>query len=269
MKILRVAASICSCMFLFVLCALFALPAVPAWAADFEFKGEIKAQDPTSRLLAHYVDAFTPEDLFLIIDEQPDDTGRFRDLYMDLTGVLIDGVRVDKLTFRMNDVQFNPPSEWAAGNVECGDALQIYARCLLKEDDINRKLASETFGKDDHWQNISMKISADGLSARGTYVAKILFVALNILIEVDSDLKILENRELWLDDYKVRVNALDVPDYITRKAIAQIQPLLDLGNFPLPLKLHKVEFQEGQAALSTRILPNPIEGGITYRYRAE
>ncbi|MDR2178849.1 MAG: DUF2993 domain-containing protein [Synergistaceae bacterium] len=264
MKILRAAGCVSLLLLFFA----------PAWAADFEFrdfefKGKIRARDFTSHLLAYYVEVFTPESLTLIIDEGPDGTGRFRDLYMDLTGVLIDEVRVDKLTFRMHDVQFNPPSEWADGNVECESALQIYAHCLLKEDDINRKLASETFGKDDHWQNISMRISPAGLSAQGTYVAKILFIALNIAIKIDGGLKIVENRELWLNDYSVRVNDLDVPDYITKKAINQIQPLLDLSSFPLPLKLHKVEFQEGQAAFSTRILPRPIKGGITYRYRAE
>ena len=260
MKILRFA--LMTCMGLF-------LSAIPGMGADFEFQGKIDAQDPTSRLLAFYVDEFTPEELFLIIDEQPDDTGRFRDLYMDLTGVLIGGVRVDKLTFRMNDVQFNPPSEWAAGNVECQDALQIYALCLLKEADINRKLASETFGKDDHWKNITMKISPSGLYANGTYMAKVLFVTLNILLEVESGLRIVNYRELWLDNYNVRVNRLDVPDYITKKALDQIQPLLDLGRFPLPLRLHNVDFQEGQAVLSTRILPAPLESGISYHYRAQ
>jgi hypothetical protein len=265
MKILRVAAAACAGILLFFIPTCF----TPAWAADFEFRGKIQMQDLTSRLLAYYVDAFTPESLSLIIDEQPNDAGRFRDLYMDLTGVLIDDVRVDKLTFRMHDVQFNSPSEWADGKVECKSALQIYAHCLLKEEDINRKLASETFGKDDRWQNISMKISPDGLSAKGTYTAKILFVTLNIAIEIDGGLKIVKNKELWLDNYKVRINAVNVPDYITKKAINQIQPLLDLGNFPLPLKLHKVEFQERQAVFSTRILPQPIKDGITYRYRAE
>jgi hypothetical protein len=240
--------------------------AAPASAA--EFVGKIEARDSTSLLLAHYVEAFTPESLFLVIDEQPD-AGYFRDLYMDLTGVSIDGVRVDRLTFRMHDAQFNPPSEWADGKVECENALQVYARCLLKEDDINRKLAAETFGKDDRWQNISMKIAPTGLSARGTYVAKVLFVTLNILIEIDSGLKIVGNKELWLDNYNVHVNTVNVPSYITRKALGQIQPLLNLGKFPLPLKLHKVEFQEGQAEFSTRILPHPIPGGITYRYRAQ
>ncbi|MDR3230897.1 MAG: DUF2993 domain-containing protein [Synergistaceae bacterium] len=241
----------------------------PVPAADFEFRGVVEAVDPTSRLLSFYAEKFTPEELALTIDEQPDDTGRFRDIHMDLTGVKIGGVRVERLTFRMNDVQFNSPSEWAEGNVECKNALQIYAYCLLRESDVNDKLSAQTFGKDDHWKDITMKITPAGLQARGVYVAKVLFVTLNILIEAEGGLRIAEGRELWLDDYQVRVNTLDVPDYITRKAISQIQPLLDLGRFPLPLRLHSVEFQEHQAVFSTRIPPETMAGGITYHYMAE
>jgi hypothetical protein len=232
--------------------------------ADFEFYGTIDSQDPVSRLLKKYVEEFSPEELFLEIDAQPD-SGRFRDLYMDLEGVLVDGVRLDRLTFRMTGVEFNDPSEWSE-NVECLNALQIYAYCRLKEDDINRRLSAETYGRDGHWKNISMTISPSGLYARGVYSANLLLFSLNILIEVESGLRIVENRELWLDDYKLRVNAIGVPDYVTKKAISQIQPLLDLGRFPLPLKLHGVEFGEGEAVLSTRRRPDPLPKGIAYRY---
>ena len=245
------------------------LCAVPASGANFDFIGKIEAQDSISRLLAYYVDEFSPEEFLLSIDKYPDDSGRIRDLYMDLTGVPIGGVRVDKLVFRMNDAQFNSPSEWASGNIACSEVLQIYAYCLLKEDDVNRHLVGETFGGGDHWSNISMMISPSGLYAQGTYSARVLFVNLNIRIEVESGLRIVNNSTLWLDDYKVRVNRLDVPDYITRRAIEQIQPLLDLRRFPLPLRLHTVNLENGRAALSTRVLPTPVEGGITYRYRAE
>jgi hypothetical protein len=235
--------------------------------ADFEFRGTIDSQDSVSRLLKKYVEAFSPEELFLEIDEQPDG-GSFRDLYMDLEGVLIDGVRVDRLTFRMSGVEFNDPTEWPE-NVECLNALQIYAYCRLKEDDINRRLSAKTFGRDGHWKNISMRISPSGLYARGVYSADLLLFSLNILIEVESGLRIVENRELWLNDYKVRVNTLGVPDYVTKKAVSQIQPLLNLGRFPLPLRLHDVRFGEGEAVLFTRRLPEPLPKGITYRYRRE
>ena len=243
--------------------------AIPASGAHFEFKGKIEAHDPVSHLLAYYVNRFAPEELFLLIDEQPDDSGRIRDLYMNLTGVPVGGVRLEKLVFRMNGAQFNPSSEWAAGNIELKEALQIYAYCLLKEEDVNRRLAVATIGRDDHWSNLSMRISPSGLNAQGTYSARVLFVTLNILIEIDSGLRIVDNRSIWLDNYTIRVNNLDVPDYVTRRAVAQIQPLLDLGRFPLPLRLHSINLENGRAEFSTRIPPMPFQGGITYHYRAE
>lgn len=237
-----------------------------SWAADFEFRGKIEPVDATSHLLAYYVNRFAPEELKLTVVGQPDATGRFHDLFMDLTGVRIEDVRVDKLTFRMNDVQFNAPENWTSGDVECRNALQIYAACRILEEDINKGLEAQTFGKDDHWKNIALAITPSGLKGKGTYLAKVLFVTLDILIEIDSKLKIVNRRELWLDDPQVRINKMDLPDYITKKALAQIQPLLDLARFPLPLKLHTVALEEGRALLSTRIGPQPIDQGTTYHY---
>jgi hypothetical protein len=114
-----------------------------------------------------------------------------------------------------------------------------------------------------------MRISPSGLYARGTYVAKILFLHLDILIEVESGLKIVNSKELWLDGYTVRVNTLGVPDYLTKKAVDQIQPLLDLGRFPLPLRLYSVRFGEGEAVFSTRVPPESLRNAITYHYLAK
>lgn len=239
-----------------------------AAASDFEFRGGIEPKDPTSRLLAFYVNRFTPEELTLTIDGEPDASGRYRDLYMDLTGVMIEGVRLDKLTFRMLDVQFNAPENWASGDVECRSALRIYAYGRILQDDINRSLEARTFGEDDHWRHVAMTIAPEGLKGRGYYMAKVLFVTLDILIEIDSGLKIVGNKELWLKDPQVKINRLDLPDYITNQALSQIQPLLDLNRFPLPMSLHKVELEEGRAILSTRVLPEPMERGVTYHYTA-
>ena len=238
-----------------------------AEAADFEFRGSIEPVDDTAHLLAFYVNRFTPEELNLIVAGQPDATGRFHDLYMELKGVMIEGVRLDRLSFRMNDVQFNAPENWAAGNVECRDALQIYALGRILEEDINRGLEAKTFGRgDDHWKQISLSITPKGLKGRGYYMADVLFVTLDILIEIESGLEIVRNKELWLKDPQVKINRLDLPDYITKKALAQIQPLLDLNRFPLPMSLHRVTLEQGKATLSTRRLPEPLEAGVTYHY---
>lgn len=253
--------------FLFFL--LLSLSCAPAWAADFEFRGTIEPIDNASRLLAFYADRFTPEELDLTVLEQPDASGRVPDLYMDLKGVVIEGVRLNRLTFRMQGAQFNAPENWASGDVVCESALQVHALGNILEDDINRSLESQTFGDDDHWRNIHLGITPEGLRGRGYYMAKVLFVTLDILIEIDSKLKIVRGKELWLDDPAVRINRLDLPDYITKKALSQIQPILDLNRLPLPLTLHKVTLEKGQATLSSRVVPQPLTQGITYHYAAQ
>lgn len=246
--------------------ALLLIAASCVFAADFT--GSIEPVDDTSRLLAFYVNKFTPEELTLVTADKPDASGYFSDIYMDLKGVRIEGMRLDRLTFRMYGAQFNEPEKWAAGEVECRDAMNIHALAALLQDDVNRSIEEQTFGDDDHWHDVSLAITPRGLVGSGYYAAKVMFVTLDIRIDIESGLKIMNNRELWLDNPQVKINRLDLPDYITQKALAQIQPLIDLNRFPLPLRLHSVKLTDGRAELSTRTLPQPVENGITYHYTA-
>ena len=118
----------------------FSLPlaASALWAADFEFRGAIEPTDDTSRLLAYYVNRFAPEELSLSVVGQPDAKGRFHDLFMDLKGVRIEDVRIDRLTFRMNDVQFNAPENWVSGDVECRDTKKAYAKIKKSVEETER-----------------------------------------------------------------------------------------------------------------------------------
>lgn len=220
--------------------------------------------DDVQSLLNFYVNEFKPEKALLVIQNKPDDTGMFTDIYMNLQGVVIENLRLNRLTFRMKGVQFNEPSEWSKGNVECKSAIQILALANLLESDINRAIETKTFGDEgsSEWHDVSMKITPKGLSGRGYYK----FGFLDILLEIDSGLKIVKGKELWLNNPKVKVNTLDVPDYVTRKALADIQPLVDLNKFPLPLTLHKVDLTKGSAVLSTRTLPKEPSEGIRYTY---
>ncbi len=220
--------------------------------------------DDVQSLLNYYVNEFKPEKALLIIQDKPDDTGMFTDIYMNLQGVVIENLRMNRLTFRMRGVQFNKPSEWSKGKVECKSAIQILALANLLQKDINNAIEAKTFGDDDssEWHDVSMKITPRGLSGKGYYK----FGFLDILLEIDSGLKIVKNKELWLNNPKVKVNTLDVPDYITKKALADIQPLVDLNKFPLPLSLHKIDLKNGSASLSTRNLPQEPSEGIRYTY---
>ena len=219
--------------------------------------------DEVNDLLNFYVKKFTPEKATLIISDKPDPTGLFTEVYMDLKGVVIDKLRLSSLVVNMRGVQFNEPSEWAKGNVECKEAISVLATATLLESDINRSIENKNFGKkDEHWHDMSMKITPKGLKGRGYYK----YSFLDILIEIDSKLKIVKNKELWLDNPYLKVNKLDVPDYVTKKALSKIQPLVNLRKFPLPLTLHKVQLKDGSATLSSKTLPKALKGGLKYSY---
>lgn len=222
--------------------------------------------DEVDQLLSYYVNRFKPETASMIISQKPDETGLFNDVYMDLKGVMIENLRLEKLTFRMMGAQFNEPSEWGKGNVECKDAIQIQALANILEEDINRAIEAKTFGDSDHWHDVSMAITPKGLKGKGYYTADIKITKMDILLEITSGLKIVKGKELWLNNPLVKVNKMDVPDYITRKALSQIQPLVDLRKFPLPMSLHKVELKKGSAILSTRKLPQALTNGLKYSY---
>ena len=223
--------------------------------------------DEVDDLLKYYVNRFNPESAYLVIADKPDKTGRFSDLYMDLNGVVIEDLRIDRLTFRMGGVQFNEPSEWAKGNVECSDAVQVQAFASIFEDDINRAIEAKTFGEKDHWHDVSMAITPQGLKGKGYYTADAGLFNIDILLEITGGLKIVNGKELWLNNPSVKVNKLDGPDYITRKALTRIQPLVDLNRVPLPMTLHMVDLKQGNAVLSTRTLPKPITEGLKYSYK--
>ena len=223
--------------------------------------------DEVEDLLGYYVNRFTPEKAELVISEKPDATGKFSDIYMNLTGVMIEGLRLNRLAFRMRGVQFNKPSEWKKGNVKCTDAIKIDAIGELYERDVNKAIEAKTFGKKDgHWHDMNLKITPQGLKGRGYYTATVMIIPLDILLEIDSGLKVVKGTELWLNNPQVKVNTLDVPDYVTRQALTKIQPIVDLKKISLPMTLHKVDLKKGVATLSTRTLPKPLTDGIKYSY---
>lgn len=223
----------------------------------------ISCADPVDDLLSFYAGKFAIEKGEIIVDALPDDTGHFSDIYMKLTGLVIETLRVDEITVRMRDVQFNEPSEWKKGNVECKSAISIQSIANLRETDVNKAIKDRTFGDDgSEWHDMSMEIKPSGLSGRGYY----RFGFLDILIEATSNFRIVKGKEIWLKNPKVKINRMDLPDYVTKKALADIQPLLDLARFPLPMTLHKVELKPGVATLSTRTLPKPLKNGLKYSY---
>lgn len=216
------------------------------------------------KLLDHFVKEFSPEEITMIIDEEPNEKGYVRDIFLDIRGCSIGGVRIDSLTLRAMGVQMNAPSEWDRKGLDAKEILNVHALARILEKDLNNNLLSKEFGDDDHWHNLQVDMRPDGIYARGNYLVTVLF-RLDILIEIFSRFKIVDRKEVWLDDYTLKVNRVDVPQFITDKAVSEIQPLLDLGKFVFPLRLHSISYDEKSLTISSRVLPESFEG-IRYRY---
>jgi hypothetical protein len=83
---------------------------------------------------------------------------------------------------------------------------------------------------------------------------------------MEGSFAIRHGQEIWLDDYKVRVNKVDVPDGLTQRAISRIQPVIDLGEFPFPLVLDSIIQEEDRVVIKSRLEPIPFEGR-TYTFK--
>ncbi len=248
-------------MFILCLLSLLLLPAAKGFCAP----GAGQAQDDRGALLLEYfVKELAPEKVTMILADQPDDEGNVREIYLDLKGCVIGGVRIDTLRMNAAGVRFNPPEEWKEKAVEPLEVLNVHAFARLTEDDLNRNLLQKQFGDDDSWRNLQVDIHPEGIYARGNYIAQFI-VRLNILIEIFSKFKIVDMQQIWLDDYSIKVNTLDVPKFITDKAVAEIQPILDLGKFVFPLKLHSITYDEESITITSRVLPAPFMG-IVYHW---
>ncbi|NLK18376.1 MAG: DUF2993 domain-containing protein [Synergistaceae bacterium] len=218
-------------------------------------------------LLNHFVKEFSPEKMTMIIDEEPGSDGYVREIYMDITGCDIGGVRIDSLKVGAVGVQMNPPMEWDEKGLDVAEILNVHAFARIMEKDLNDNLLAKEFGDDDHWNNLQVDMRPEGIYARGNYLVTMIF-RLNILIEIFSKFKIVDGQQVWLDDYSLRVNRVDVPGFITDQAVDKIQPLLDLRKFVFPLKLHAIHYGEDSLTITSRVLPEPFDG-IVYEYGRE
>jgi hypothetical protein len=191
-------------------------------------------EEPRGKLLLrHFASEFTPERMTMIIDEEPDATGYVRDIYLDITGCVIGGVRMDSLRIRAMGVQMNPPEEWQTKGLDAREILNVHAFARILEKDLNDNLLSKEFGEDDHWNNLQVDMRPDGIYARGNYLVTVLF-RLNILIEIFSKFKIVEMQQVWLHDYTLKVNRVDVPQFITDQAWNTSTPRHSSRKFWLP-----------------------------------
>ncbi len=243
----------------------------------FSLLGEVQAgasEVPSSNippgelLFQALLKQFSPEEMTMIIDEEPREDGRVRHIYMDLTGPRLGGVRIEKLAVEAWDVQFNPVAEWnrpVEDPLEVEEVLHTYAEGVITEVDLNEDLLQKKFGDEKDWRDLYLDFTPQGLHAQGKYRVKFLFT-FDMLIEIYGVLGLRKGQEIWLEDYHFKVNKVNVPESLTRSAVEELQPLLDLGRYMFPLKLQTLEMDNEKVLLQSSTLPQPFEG-VRYEKR--
>jgi hypothetical protein len=218
------------------------------------------------RLFDAFVSGLKPETMEMIVDGGPDENGRIRRIYLDLEGCELGGVRIESLKIDASDVTFTPPATWDEKGPDVKEMLDVKASAVILEQDVNEALLVKQFGNDDeHWHDLSLDFREGGIYARGYYLAQFIF-KFDILLEMEGSFAVRHGQEIWLDDYKVRVNKVDVPDGLTQRAISRIQPVIDLGEFPFPLVLDSIIQEEDKVVIKSRLEPKPFEGR-TYTFK--
>ena len=221
-----------------------------------------------SRLFQEFIERLEPVAMEMKISNEPSVSGWVNHLYLDIKRPLIGGIRIEELKVEASGIKFTPTSSWNGENIEIENILYVKAFGKLAEDDINRSITQEEFGEEEHWHDLSLDFTESGLYAKGYYLAKLLMIKLDILIEITGDLAIVDKQQIWLDNYSVKLNKVGLPQSLTDKAISKIQPILDLSKFMFPLKLDSVSIDENNVTLRSRFLPQDFEG-IAYNFNSK
>ncbi|HCR38713.1 MAG TPA: DUF2993 domain-containing protein [Synergistaceae bacterium] len=245
------------------------LMAGPTFAGqDKQFRGKVDGHTRGAVLFKAFAEGLKPESVEMILDEEPDETADEPPGAVDLYGCELGGVRIERLEIEAFDTNFTGPGSWESSGPDIEDMLSVNARATILEEDVNRAISDAAFGDDDgNWHGLSLDFSNDGVYARGYYTVRLLF-KLDILIELEGRFGIVGGKQVWLEDYTMKVNRVDLPEVLTDRAISQIQPIIDLNEFVFPLTLRTVIHEDDRVILESRSLPNPFDG-IRYSYRAE
>ncbi|PIE55326.1 MAG: hypothetical protein CSA35_02555 [Dethiosulfovibrio peptidovorans] len=228
---------------------------------------QARSHELGQKLFDEFLRKTHPQEAEMILDGEPEESGRVRHIYLDLRDAEIGGVIVDQIVIEGLDVLFTPPDTWNTESADVLSALSTNALTVIREQDINDHLKQKEFGKDERWDNIQLDFSPGRVYARGNYLANALFIKLNILIEIDGTFKVTGGKQIWLDDYTLKVNRATIPDGLTDRAISKIQPILDLRKFIFPVQLEKVILTDEAALIESIRRPHPFEG-IRYKYKA-
>lgn len=177
--------------------------------------------------------------------------------WTEVTGAVIDGMRVDKMKLRAKLKKESKPGandkfmkriQWSQGEVS------------LKEEDVNGYLSNGV--KYGGFSALKVNFKSGKSAARGIYSANLL---VKIRMEILALANItLENNAIYLREPEVYVQGIKQSGSAVEKMAKNVTPLFSVSSIPFPVKFTKLITEEGKAKLTSN--PNPVRGGETRSY---
>ncbi|MCF7935408.1 MAG: DUF2993 domain-containing protein [Synergistales bacterium] len=228
-----------------------------------------RATDPavatSEDLLQLLVEEIKPERLHVIVDHPPNGSNVIGHLYLAAKNAELGGVRIASLEVEAMDVQLAPVEndrkQGAPPNkYKIESTLLTYCFAKLTEKDLNDSVHKKQFENDeDQWKELLFDFGSESLYAKGLITVDWLFT-FDVLLELTGELTLERGKEIWLSDYTLSVNNRSVPQFVARKAIQRLQPLLDMDRFPFPVFLKQLVLTEEELTIATRARPDPFQG---------
>ncbi|MEG1798761.1 MAG: DUF2993 domain-containing protein [Synergistaceae bacterium] len=222
------------------------------FAAVTSYADTGRVEEMVGKLL---VREFAPDSIYV----QATNGGSF--LYAKASGIVLEGVRIDNIS--ISAMMKGMPGE-AQTRDKYGLSDMIYmsrGEIVLLTKDINDYFM-KTMDTVKGFKNLKCVFSKDGFKISGVYTAKFIFT-FNIRLSATGKLGIKEDG-LHLVDTSFFIDGVRQPDMITKRLLAEINPLIKRKKIPFPVRLDEVKMSSDKIIITGQ--PRPLDSGSTWKY---
>lgn len=185
-----------------------------------------------------------------------EDGVRFDRFFLEARGIRIDGMRIDELKAAALGAVFNGEEGWKR-TVEMRSAELATLRMRVLERDINDFfLRKYPPGRRSGWLFIRFDLKDGWIRGEGLYKFSGLPFRTHVVLE--GRLEIVEGRKVYVSDYTMRVDGVEIPRSRAEPVVNRIQPLLDLDRLAFPGRLSRVEVREDSLLVETSPSPESL-----------
>ncbi len=170
----------------------------------------------------------------------------FDSLSIELNNALFDSLNVETASIDINKISFDAVALFLNGRLRVKSQKEISAEIKMAESDLNEYLKSKAEKikvRRPYVKFDNEKLMLGGNVKYGVFVIK--FDAAGVF-------KIVDDTKIHFDIKKLEVNRMRMPGKFVRKIISQINPIMDLDEFPFKLVMKSIAVSDKYLIFSSK-----------------